>query len=634
MIDARGVPRHDLRKGVALVFRVALDTSRSGVNFSKDGAMGVKNIVRLVVAGGLLAGFGGAAWAEGPASAVEFAPDPEGYGADRLGWRVNATASEAAVSYVRGCDGFVMAEAAGLGMDLLNPRETLYFIADGADLASVVLGTPDGLYRCIRAEDGTAMVEISGDATGRYSLWPAVSTEGGQIVARVIASDALITQLEVRGLDVSLLDAPRMGRFQFDAETAEAQLIGTGPIFAQTAADFLTPGYCAGLIGLDAPDATIAVDASAGRFSLYATTPGDGVIVIYTPSGGWVCNDDMSGLNPGVTFEAAEAGDYLVWVGALYEGGADTFELFARLGDPDWGLPPTNIDGDPRYGFSELNVDQATSGQLLIRGEISATAAADTLPNDMYCSGYINADAPDLVLTLDRSSAAFSLFATSDVDLVMAVRSPLGEWLCNDDTMGTDPAVTFDAGDVGEYLIYVGAFSEGAVGRFDLFARMGEPDWTMITSMADNGFVPDTGFAVELGLDQPPSHGTVIFPQDGDAHIPMFIAAGGNDYFGLGFGCVGRGATAQPDLVIEVTDAADMLTIFAVADGDGTLVVVDPYGDLYCNDDFEGAHPALSFPEPELGLYQVFAGTYGGEASAAILGVTSGAPDWTLTPAQ
>lgn len=596
--------------------------------------MGVNKIVGLVAAGGLIAGLGGAAWADGPANAVEFALDLEGYGADRVGWRVDTPASEAASSYVRGCDGFVMTEASGLGVSLLNPRETLFFIADGADLASVVLGTPDGLYRCIRAEDGTAMVSIPGDATGRYSLWPAVSTEGGQIVARVIASDALITQLEVRGLDVSLLDAPRLGRFQFDAETAEAQLMATGPVIAQTAADFLTPGYCAGLIGLDAPDATIAVDANAGRFSLYATTPGDGVIVIHTPSGGWVCNDDMSGLNPGVTFETAEAGDYLVWVGALYEGGADTFDLFARLGDPDWGLPLTNIDGDPRYGFSELNVDQATSGQLLIRGEISATAAADTLPNDMYCSGYINADAPDLVLTLDRASAGFSLYATSDVDLVMAVRSPTGEWLCNDDTMGTDPAVTFDAGDVGEYLIYVGAFSEGAVGRFDLFVRMGDPDWTLITSTADDSVARDSGFSVELGLDQPPSHGTVTFPQNGDAQISMQIASGGNDYFGLGFGCVGRGATSQPDLVVEVTEAAEMLTIFAVADGDATMVVVDPSGELHCNDDFEGAHPAVNLSTPELGAYQVFVGTYGGEASAVILGVTSGTPDWTLTPAQ
>lgn len=596
--------------------------------------MGVNKVLRLVTLGGLCAGIAGAAWADGPASAVEFAPEFDGYGADRVAWRVDVPSAEAAASYVRGCDGFVMAEQAGLAISLMNPRETLYFIADGADLASMVLGTPDGLYRCIRAEDGVALVDIDGGATGRYSLWPAVHSEGGQIVARAIISDALVSPLEIRGLDVASLGAPRLGRVQLDAETAEAQLIGSGPVFAQTEADFLTPGYCAGMVGLDAPDASVAVDAAAGRFSLYATTPGDGVMVIHTPSGNWVCNDDMNGLNPGVTFEAAETGDYLVWVGALYEGGAESFELFARLGDPDWGLPMTNVDGEPRYGFAAYDAALASDGQLLIRGDISAVAAAEALPTDMFCSGYVGAEGPDMVLTLDRASTAFSLYAGSDVDLVIAVRSPSGEWLCDDDSMGSNPAVTFDTGEVGEYLIYVGAFSEGAQGQFDLFVKGDAPDWSLVMSGQNDAFMPDSAFDVELGLTAPPTYGTVAFPADADAQIPMVIAAGGDDYFGLGYGCVGQGATAQPDLVVDVADGADVLTIYAVAAGDSTLIVADPSGTLHCNDDFEGANPAISLPSPAAGAYQVFVGTYGGEESAAILGVTSGAPDWTLTPAQ
>ncbi|SDW70492.1 hypothetical protein [Roseicitreum antarcticum] len=588
-----------------------------------------------VLAAALVAGSAGVAWADGPVSAVEFGAELEGYGAERVTWQFDASAMEPAAAFVRGCEGFVPAEGAGMAIALLNPREALHFTADGEDLAGMVLGTPDGLYRCVLAEDGLAQLDAGPAQPGRYSLWPAVATEGGPVSARVIASESMISAVEMRGLDMASLGAPRLGRFRFDAQTAEAQLIGSGVLVAETAADFLSPDYCAGLIGLDAPDATVVVDAGTGAFSLYATTPGDGVIAIYTPSGRWVCNDDMQGLNPGMTFDAPEAGDYLVWVGSLYEGGAETFELSARLGTPDWGLVTPDADAEPRYGYVTLVPAQAESAQLLARGDLAAYSAAETLSPDQFCNGYVNPDGPEMVLSLDGDTASFSLFADSDVDLVMAVRDPAGLWHCSDDAMGSNPALTFDAGMAGEYTIFVGAFSEASQGRFELFVSMGAPEWTALPPAAmDDISVPDSFFDVTLGLDAAPTHGTVNFPEMADARVPFEILPNGDDYFGLGQGCVGRGATAQPDLVVEVAEGAAALTIYAVAEADSTLIVVDPSGTMHCSDDLEGANPGLSFSAAEPGAYRVFAGTYGGQGSAAILGVTAGTPDWTMTPGR
>lgn len=46
--------------------------------------------------------------------------------------------------------------------------------------------------------------------------------------------------------------------------------------------------------------------------------------------------------------------------------------------------------------------------------------------------------------------------ATSDADAVLAVRAPNGQWSCNDDTDGLNPAVRYDSPRSGRYQIWVG----------------------------------------------------------------------------------------------------------------------------------------------------------------------------------
>jgi hypothetical protein len=42
--------------------------------------------------------------------------------------------------------------------------------------------------------------------------------------------------------------------------------------------------------------------------------------VIRDPSGAWHCNDDMTGVDPGVILQRPASGEYRIWVGTLERG--------------------------------------------------------------------------------------------------------------------------------------------------------------------------------------------------------------------------------------------------------------------------------------------------------------------------
>jgi hypothetical protein len=51
--------------------------------------------------------------------------------------------------------------------------------------------------------------------------------------------------------------------------------------------------------------------------SFYVEARDDTVLLVNTPDGEWHCNDDFSGLNPALTFDAPREGQYDIWVGTF-----------------------------------------------------------------------------------------------------------------------------------------------------------------------------------------------------------------------------------------------------------------------------------------------------------------------------
>lgn len=77
----------------------------------------------------------------------------------------------------------------------------------------------------------------------------------------------------------------------------------------------------------------------------------------------------------------------------------------------------------------------------------------------------------------------------------------------------------------------------------------------------------------------------------------------------LGAGCTGF-ATANPDVIVQYSNAASFLRFFVRASGDTALVVNDASGRWHCNDDAVGTNPMVSIENPPSGQYDVWISSY------------------------
>lgn len=574
---------------------------------------------RLVCAAALAAVAAGPVGAQSPAVAVEMGAQNDYFSDETVTLRVLTQAVEPAGAYVRGCAGHVGAEYTGAAIELLQNVDNLYFAADGVAVSGLVLGTPDGLYRCALADDsGFVSAQVGGPSPGRYTVWLAGPEAEGVIDGRLTVSRSPVSAIGMRGFDGAALGAPRSGYHVLSADAYDGrQLLASAQVISTDSLDQLSDSYCAGHGGLDAPDAVVSLSGQESALSLYAMSDVvDLTIAVLTPDGRWLCNDDTFGLNPAVTARPASAGDYLVFVGAYSQGSRGNFELFASVGEPQWGEASASFDAMPRIGYSHVETRLGGQRQTIASGPIVATDNAQLL-GVSGCYGHIGIDAPDTVLTLDSTTDALSIYAMSDTDLVIAVRGPDGQILCDDDTFGLNPAVTFRPGQAGDYQVFVGAYSQGAQGSFELFATIGAPVWEEGGGL-NHAAAPAAGwmhFGPSVQIDP---------------RMILNITSSGSEAFGMGPDCAGYIDMSRPDVVLTVDGPLPQFIAYAVSDADGTMLVRTPSGQILCNDDYEGLNPAVVVPAPEQGDYAVWIGTYGGGGGVATFGVTLDNPLWVM----
>ena len=554
--------------------------------------------------------------------AVEVGPSADMFTPLRLGVQVFGPTGEAAAGFVRGCPGFV-ADAGAARFQVTEVMEMLAFTATGEGLEALVVATPDGLYRCARADDAIASASFARAEAGRYTVWVA-GAEGSGLSARIIASDAPVSELELRGLDVARLGPPRAGSFAFDPAAGRQVLVQGAELFPLHEMRPLDmANYCAGYGRFDAADAVVTLTEMQRQFSIFAMSERDLTIAVVAPGGQVLCNDDTFELHPAVTFQEAEAGDYHVFVGGFSQGGGARFDLFASPGGAQFREDTLDLSAAPRAGAAVLDITSPGAIAQVASGTIVSRDPVEALPTGQFCVGFTGADAPDFVLTLTEGVPVLSLYALSQTDLVMALRGPGGDWHCNDDTYALHPAVTLSNAQAGEYHIFIGAYAEGARGGYNLYAALGQPDWERAQTASGGA---------AFGSDQDPLVARIGFgPQTRiDPRVIFDILPGETSALELGPECAGFLNPERPDVVIAAEAGLPQLMVYMVAEADGTLAVVAPDGTLHCNDDFEGLNPAVMIPNPQAGDYAVFAGTYGGNGGVATLGVTIAAPLWVM----
>ena len=235
------------------------------------------------------------------------------------------------------------------------------------------------------------------------------------------------------------------------------------------------------------------------------------------------------------------------------------------------------------------------------------------------CRGFVT-DAPDYKLFYTGGNV-YSLFiyAMSDADVTLVINDPSGNWICDDDSLGSlNPLVTLNSpAPSGRYDIWVGTYSSG-----------NQPATLYISEINPAGGGGGGGATNFLNPALTPTYGTVAL-LSGAPHSQEILAGGplvaaetaGPDCRGY--------ASAAPNLAVQFTTIAGILplVISATSQADTTLIVQDPAGNWLCNDDTNGLNPEIRVNGPMSGAYYIWVGTYseGGNQNAT-LAVTYGLP--------
>lgn len=234
---------------------------------------------------------------------------------------------------------------------------------------------------------------------------------------------------------------------------------------------------CTGYLNASAPDLDVNYDASSFDLTISAASDTDVSLVVHTPDGRWLCDDDGADapLNAKLTIDDPVDGVYSIWV-ATYAETSDrpaTSIGFSELGRevtvdqvsvttntssgdgslPNWSATPTYGEITLRAGFRpDPHVRSITIGGST-RNPVSGSG----------CAGYINASAPDYELSYTKGSGILPLnfYVKSDVDVSLLIYTADGQWVCDDDSGdGLNPWIKVNNPGTGTYQIWVGAYRE------------------------------------------------------------------------------------------------------------------------------------------------------------------------------
>ena len=226
-------------------------------------------------------------------------------------------------------------------------------------------------------------------------------------------------------------------------------------------------GACSYGYVANAPDVKFRYSTSGGsNLYIYGISGEDTTILINTPNGTWLCDDDSYGDgDPIVVIPNAPGGRYDIWVGTygddLSPATLYLSEIDPRDGDDsgDYGsngqVPDLSLD--PTFGFVELE-----EGFLPDPYEVELTAGGSVDVDVSGCSyGYV-ANAPDVKFRYSTSGGAdLYIYAISGEDTTLLINTANGSWVCNDDGYGDgDPIVVIPNAPGGRYDIWVGTYGD------------------------------------------------------------------------------------------------------------------------------------------------------------------------------
>ncbi|MBA4808787.1 hypothetical protein [Brevundimonas sp.] len=261
---------------------------------------------------------------------------------------------------------------------------------------------------------------------------------------------------------------------------------------------------------------------------------------------------------------------------------------------------------EPNYGSVRLETGftpDPWTKSILAGGSIPASAARSG------CEGSVSA-APDLQLDFEAGTLDLTIKAMASEDTTLLVKTPGGQWLCDDDSGGgLNPMVTISAPSDGRYDIWVGTYNDDMVQSTLQISELGGSD------SSDAG-APNT--------DLEPNFGSVRLRSGftPDPHVKSILAGGSIPASSAKSGCEGK-VSAAADYQVFFEPGSMDLTFLVEASEDTTLLINTPNGRWYCDDDSGGGvNPKVLITNPQSGRYDVWVGTYGDDMVQSTLKVS------------
>lgn len=125
----------------------------------------------------------------------------------------------------------------------------------------------------------------------------------------------------------------------------------------------------------------------------------------------------------------------------------------AAVAQPNW-------QGSPLYGTHSLS-GGFTPDPYRVSVTAGGSSNARTMGLPSGCVGNIAAAQPDVRLNFSAGSLPLTIKAESSSDTTLIINAPNGQWYCNDDSNGFNPAVRFSPAMSGQYDIWVGTYGGG-----------------------------------------------------------------------------------------------------------------------------------------------------------------------------
>ena len=242
-----------------------------------------------------------------------------GFTEDPYSVSLSAGGTNAASSAAVGCAGMVGGPP-DFNLSYTAGSLPLYVSASASDDLTLLVNGPDGSWYC--DDDSGAGPLDPGlywpkPASGTYNIW----------VGRLSTSDLVDATLYISEVDFYTTSTGGGGSSGID--------LSASPVYGDVSLSSgftpdpytlsLTPGgsndastvdaSCAGQVG-SAPDVDLYYTSGSLPLYIYVESGDDTTLVINTPDGDWICDDDSGvGLNPGVSFKAPGSGRYDIWVG-------------------------------------------------------------------------------------------------------------------------------------------------------------------------------------------------------------------------------------------------------------------------------------------------------------------------------